>query len=141
MSPWVLTWEGTNSQITSDNKIVGILSGRSSSDSVEKIVDFIYHRTQHNVESMEYYLNRSKERKERSKSFFSNSYRIYYGTANCFLYARKVKNFRVEIDESRDLEIVSWIDPAYVENDKEVEPEKPKTISRSRSLPMSLELH
>ena len=62
MNAWLITWEGTNKSITNANKIAGILSGRYSDSYIEKLVDFLYHRTKFNVNEMAYFANKRKAR-------------------------------------------------------------------------------
>lgn len=145
MNAWVITWEGTDRRITEDNKIVGVLSARNSGSDIEKLVDFIYHRTIFNVREMAYFANRRKARGARCKALFSTRERIFYGSNPC-LYARKVKELEVKPDESGNVEVVSWVEYAIVENNestgytfKETVPEKTVSISRPANLPLAID--
>ena len=145
MNACLITWEGTDLRLTEINKIAGVLSGRSSSSDVERIVDFIYHRSQFSVGDMVYYANRRKARESRSRASFSTRARIFYGS-NPWLYARMVKELRVEADESEGIEIVSWTEHALVANNAstgytfvETEPERHVSIRRPLHSPIAKE--
>jgi hypothetical protein len=145
MNAWLITWEGTDKSIKEANKIAGVLSGRCSSSYVENLVDFIYHRTIFDVHAMVHYANKRKAREAKSKMLFSTNGRIYYGSNPC-LYARRVKNIEVNVDELKNIEIVNWVEHARIENNestgykfKEIEPEKRKRVSRPKYAPLTIE--
>ena len=66
MNAWLLTWEGTEPEtiFDNDNKIVTILSGRTSSKSVEFIVYVLYTRCLWTAGDLSYCANRRKEREK-----------------------------------------------------------------------------
>lgn len=146
MNAWLITWEGTVKNITEANKIAGVLSGRCSSTDVEKLVDFIYHRTVFSAHEMVYYANKRKARKAKSRMLISNGERIFYGSNPC-LFARRVIDIEVNVDELKNIEVVRWVENARIENDKsagyklkEIEPEKRKRVSRPKYAPLTIEL-
>ena len=147
MNAWLITWEGTSRRITDANKIVGVLSARNSDSDIEKLVDFIYHRTVFSVGEMIYYANKRKARQARSKAIFSGGGRIFYGKgSNPFLFARRVRDIQVKVEESKNMEVISWVELALIENNespgykfKEITPEKMMSISRSANSPLAIE--
>lgn len=145
MNAWLITWEGTDKRVTEANKIAGVLSARYSSSDIEKLVDFIYHRTVFDVREMVYFANRRKAREAKSKAIFSRGERIFYGSNPC-LFARRVKDLQVKHDESKHMEVVSWVECAIIENNestgytfKETEPERKGCITRPANLPLAIE--
>lgn len=145
MNAWLITWEGTISNITDANKIVGVLSARNSESEIEKLVDFVYHRTIFTVSDMAHYANKRKARQSRSKTLFSQGGRIFYGSNPC-LFARRVKDLTVIVDASRNTETMSWVELAVIENNestgytfKETVPEKAMSISRPVNTPLATE--
>ena len=64
MNAWLLTWEGTEPEtiFDNDNKIVTILSGRTSSKSVEFIVYVLYTRCLWTAGDITYTISESKYR-------------------------------------------------------------------------------
>lgn len=145
MNAWLITWEGTDPRITGDNKVAGVLSARTSSSDVEKLVDFIYHRAMFGLKNILYYANRRKEREARSKAVFSTGSRIFYGF-NPHLFARRVKDLQVKVDPTKNVEVISWVELAIIENNKstgyqfkETVPERLVSISRPANTPLANE--
>ena len=142
MNAWLITWEGTDRRITEANKIVGVLSARTSDSDIEKIIDFIYHRTVFGVGDLIHYTNKRKARQARSKALCSTGGRIFYGS-DPLLFARIVKELQVKVDQTKNWEVISWVELAVVENNestgykfKETAPEKRVSISRPSNAPL-----
>ena len=137
MNAWLITWEGTDKRVTEANKIAGVLSGRQSASYIEKLVDFLYHRTKFDGYHMAHFANKRKARENQSKVLSSPPGHILYGTNPLFLYARQVKEFKVNYDDENNIEIISWVEQALYGNDdkdgykvKEMAPEKKRSIKR-----------
>ena len=136
MNAWLITWEGTDKRVAEANKIAGVLSGRHSHSYIEKLVDFLYHRTKFNVHEMAHFANKRKAREHQSKVLSSPPGHILFGS-NPYLHARRVKEFKVNYDDEKNIEIISWVENALYGNDekdgykvKEMEPEKKRSIKR-----------
>lgn len=135
---WLITWEGTTNKITDENKIAGVLAARYSDAYIEKLVDFLYQRSVFSIQNMAYYANKRKDREREFKVLGTYPGHIIWGK-NPFLFARRVKEFRVKCEDKNDQEIISWVEHAVIGNDKEnnfrlkeFEPERGKIIIRKR---------
>lgn len=145
MNAWLLTWEGTNSRVILDNKILAIVSSRRSSSFILNLVDLLYCRS---VDSV-YYAARAANRKKQCRSelmtTFSTPDRIFYGR-NPLIFARRVSNLKIVRNEAKGIETVSWTDPPYlrIRNPGEMPvvaaPERHCEVIRPINAPLSSDL-
>jgi hypothetical protein len=114
VNAWLLTWEGTSGPaVSSDRKIVAILSARRSSGDVAAIVDTLYCRTIDSAYGMATLANKRSQRERQYKHLGSTSQRFFYGRNPC-IFARVVSKLTVERDEAQSMEIVRWVEvPIY----------------------------
>lgn len=110
VNAWVITWEGMDRRISDENRVVAVLSNRLSSSFVEDLIDVLYQRCRSSVMEMAHFANRRKERRRASRMLFSSGERIFYGTADQFLYGRRVSNFTVKESPGREVENIRWIE-------------------------------
>jgi hypothetical protein len=110
MKAWLITWEWVGEHVKVDNEIAAILNSRLSSKKVIEIIELLYMNASYTFsEQLAYVKNKRK-----------NPYPPYYGTLgnipwlgeiycghNPYLYARQVRNLRVQADEI-DKEILLW---------------------------------
>lgn len=136
MNAWLLTWEGTcGPAINGKKKIVAILSAKRSSSFVEDLIDVLYCRSVDTANDMACEANRRKFRYKKYKHIHNHVDRIIYGRDPC-IYARVVKDLKIDVDEVISTEMVSWTEPVRYEikspryNPKIVEPEQSKEIIR-----------
>lgn len=147
MNAWLLTWEGTEPKIIfdNDNKIVTILSGRTSATSVEFIVSVLYTRCLWTAGDIGHFANRRKEREKHYKPIYADHRRGFYYGSNPWIYARKVTDFVVEKDEEEGLEHISWKEPPDLKQDSAgrpigFEPGDPRELTRALE-PLSVEIY
>lgn len=145
MNVWLITWEGTGNKVANSNKIAGVLSSRYSDSYIERLVDFLYHRTIYDVHDMAYYAHKKQARVRQSKKLWSSFGRISYG-GDPWLFARQVKDFDVQYDEKKNIEIITRVEQAVYGNDikngykiKQIEPEKKKRLVRPKYQPIAKE--
>ncbi len=146
MNAWLLTWEGTEGPaLSKEDKLVAILPGRMSQNSVEQIVGVLYTRCIGTASDLIYYANRRKE-KEKRYMYVTGAYpRIFYGYSQCFIYARQVTKLVIEKCEEQQLEHVRWTEyPYLIQNSEyklvEKEPETPRELTRTL-IPVSAEIY
>ncbi|SRR5712692_5428130 len=113
MNAWLLTWEGTGSKITSDNKILAIVSSRRSSSFIEDLVDLLYCRSVDSAYDMARTANKKNQRHLELMATFSTPDRIFYGR-NPLIFARLVTDLKVARNEAQGTETISWQDPPYL---------------------------
>ena len=146
MNAWLLTWEGTEPKtiFDNDNKIVTILSGRTSSKSVEFIVYVLYTRSLWTAGDLSYCANR---RKEREKLYIYAKHRrgFLYGS-NPWIHARQVTDLVIEKSEEEGLEYISWKEPPELVQDSAgtpigFEPATLQELTRALDEPLSAEIY
>lgn len=146
MNAWLLTWEGTEPEtiFDNDNKIVTILSGRTSSKSVEFIVYVLYTRCLWTAGDLSYCANR---RKEREKLYINAKHArgFLYGY-NPWIHARQVTDLVIEKNEEDGLEHISWKEPPELIQDSAgrpigFEPAIPAELTRALDKPLSPEIY
>ncbi len=116
MNAWLITWEGTNSSIADENRIVAILSSRKSVSKVADFVELLYLRSTSSAQEMACLANRPKKipykvAKVQLINNIPHGDRIICGH-NPFLYARKVTNLQIKIDPKENIEILKWKEPS-----------------------------
>jgi hypothetical protein len=116
MNAWLITWEIASPRNSGLDKIAAILSARKSEDMIAEFVQLLYLRSTSSAADMAYYANRRKEIPFKAqKGLLINNVphgdRILCGGSTCWLYARKIRNLQVKVDEKRQKEILSWIEP------------------------------
>ena len=137
MNVWLLTWEGTDPNITDANRIVGVLSTRLSDSYVERYMELIYQHIHFNIQDIMFFANRRSLLQAQFRGPQAAPGRFYFGK-NPFLFARRVKDFKVIVNEENNSEVVNWIEHAVFGNAEkgsgvvEIEPEKPCTTFRPR---------
>jgi hypothetical protein len=137
MNAWLITWEGLDRRITDSNRIVAVLSSRMSSSAVEDLIDVLYQRSHCAVFEMAHLANRKRERRGSSRMLCSSLDRIFYGTADRFLYGRLISSLSVREIPDTGIETLKWIErPLYKQNATKgysieiVEEAKPMEITR-----------
>ena len=116
MNAWLLTWEGTEGPATVlESKLVAILSGRLSPNSVESIVEVLYRRTVETAGNMANLANRPQERRRQYRGLASTYGILFYGLNPC-IFARQVTDLVVTPNLDIGLECITWTDPAVFGN-------------------------
>ena len=148
MNAWLLTWEGTEPEtiFDNDNKIVTILSGRTSSTLVEQIVYVLYTRCLWTAGDLSYFANRRKEREKHYKPIQSNHHRRFLYGSNPWIYARQVTDLVIEKNEEAGLEHISWKEPPELIQDSAgtpigFEPATPRKLTRALDKTLSAEIY
>ena len=148
MNAWLLTWEGTEPKtiFDNDNKIVTILSGRTSSTLVEQIVYVLYTRCLWTAGDLSYFANRKKEREKMYKPVYANHRRGFYYGSNPWIYARRVTDLVIEKDEEDEFEHISWNEPPELIQDSigrpiGFEPATQQKLTRALDEPLSAEIY
>lgn len=114
MNAWLITWEGTaGAAVRSEEKIIAILSSRLSTP--VGLVQAIYHRSVDTAYDMSRTANKSRERANRYENIQSTGSRYFYGGNPC-IFARKVTDLSVRIDEAHGIEIIRWVESAVFVN-------------------------
>ncbi len=111
-SAWLITWEsaGTEQMATNGEKVAAVLNSRCRSETVRIIVEQLYAATEYSAWDK---LNAARAPK--SNPYPAEFGRVngakWSGEVNCghnpFLYARKVKDLRVVIEDD-GVQRVSW---------------------------------
>ena len=148
MKAWLLTWVGTEPEtiFNNDNKIVTILSGRTSSTLVEQIVYVLYTRCLWTAGDLSYFANRKKEREKHYKPIQANHRRGFLYGSNPWIYARQVTDLVIEKDEENGLEHINWKEPPELKWDSAgrpigFEPAIPEELTRALDKPLSAEIY
>jgi len=120
MNAWLITWEGTNSSIADENRIVAILSSRKSVSKVADFVELLYLMSTSNAHEMACLANSPKKIPYKAKIQLINNIphgdRITCGH-NPFLYARKVTNLQIKINPKENIEILKWKEKSRCESE------------------------
>src|ERR1044072_8549774 len=116
MNAWLLTWEGTGSNVTADNNIVAIVSARRSTSFIEDLVEVLYCRTADSAYDAARGANKKRERRRQFRATFSANDRIFYAR-NPFFFARRVSKLGVVQNEAQGTETVTWLEPPYLKID------------------------
>ena len=137
MNAWLLTWEGTEgAAMQPDRKIVAILSSRHSSASVETLVDALYCRSVNSAYDMATMANKRRQRNDQYRNIHTPPGQIFYGRNPC-IFARKVRNLSIKRNESKNEELIEWIELAVCRNSDigssvaQVYPEEARSLLRS----------
>lgn len=145
MNAWLLTWEGTTSNVTPENKIVAIISARRSTSFIEDLVEILYCRTADATYEAARGANRMPQRRKQFRATFSANDRIFYGR-NPLIFARRVSKLTVVQNEAQGTETVTWLEPPYLKIDPAdympVVVERPSIccVVRCLDLPLSRDL-
>lgn len=132
MNAWLITWEGTRLYKGNIEKTVAILSSRKSDKFIAEFIELLYMRSIYTASGMAYYANRRKDMPFKAQMHLAADGilypgRIFCGTGEFMLYARRVINLNIRVDKQRGKEILTWAEPiAYRWEDGqllEVEPE------------------
>lgn len=117
MNAWLVTWQGTALfPKNAPEKVAAILSSRKSDDAVAELVELLFLQAKYGASEMAYYANRRRDVPYKmQQSLLINHVphgdRIFCGNSECGIYARKVKNLKVEVDKEKGKEILSWVEP------------------------------
>ena len=146
MNAWLLTWEGTEPEtiFDNDNKIVTMLSGRTSSKLVKFIVYVLYTRCLWTAGDLSYCANRGKER-EKLYIDAKHARGFLYGS-NPWIHARQVTDLVIEKNAEDGLEHISWKEPPELIQDSAgtpigFEPAIPGELTRALDKPLSAEIY
>ena len=113
MNAWLLTWEGTTSNVTPENKIVAIISARRSTSFIEDLIEVLYCRTADSAYYAARGANRTRQRRKQFRATFSANDRIFYGR-NPHIFARRVTKLIVVQNEAQGTETITWLEPPYL---------------------------
>jgi hypothetical protein len=116
MNAWLLTWEGTGSNLTPENKIVAIVSARRSTSCIEDLIEILYCRTADSAYDAPRGANKTRERRRQFRATYSANDRIFYGR-NPLIFARRVSKLGVVQNEAQGTETVTWLEPPYLKID------------------------
>lgn len=117
MKAWLLTWEGTTGPaVIQDRKIIAILSSQRSYESIADIVDVLYSRCVDSADGMAFLANKRKQRQRERCQSISGGGRLFYGHNPC-IFARQVKDLRIELDDDSRSEVVRWREIPVYQND------------------------
>jgi hypothetical protein len=113
MNAWLLTWECNTSKTR--EKVVAILSSRRSDRAVAELMEFLVLRANSTARNVAYYANRRKELVYKAQTPLPIN-RVPHGERilcghDPWLYGRKVTDFEVVVDESRNEEVLTWREP------------------------------
>lgn len=147
MNAWLLTWEGTVGKHLwdNDNQIVTILRARMSFSDVEQMVYVLYTRCLWTASDLSYFANRRKKREKLYKPKYTNDGRGFSYGNNPWIYARRVTDLIIEIDEENRIEHISWNEPQeliFDSNNQPIgfEPAVSKELTRTL-VPISAEVY
>jgi hypothetical protein len=148
MNVWLLTWEGNRGPaLVESEKIIAIISARLSSKAIEDIVDILYRRSTGSAYDMAFLANKRKHRNDQYRHISSQPERFFYGASYLCIYARKVENFKVERDKTKQIECIRWTELPYLQVEepgtlpKEVEPAIEKELVRTLDEPLSFDIY
>ena len=115
MRAWLLTWEYYGSHARPTEPIAGILNPRLGARSVVRLVEFLYARATSSLAEMADYA-RSRQNMPYKATDTVGIYGVPHGERifcghNPWLYARKVSDLEVTVDEQADLETLEWTEP------------------------------
>lgn len=114
ISAWLITWDWGNDSAAVVDRIAAVLHPNKASRTVEGYVEFLYAVRTSTVSELIAYAKRPSNNPYRAKAESINGVthgnRITCG-ANPWLYARKVKNLRVERDAETGIETIRWLEP------------------------------
>lgn len=143
---WLLTWEGTEGPaLTTNEKIIAVLSGRKSESFIRDIVDVLYTRCYWRAYGQAMHANKRKDRESQFRHVHAYPGHIHYGK-NPWIFGRRVEGLEIERDEHGQLEHLSWTEPAVYGNAdkgagvKEIQPAEKRSLTRAL-VPLSAELY
>jgi hypothetical protein len=145
MKAWLLTWEGTEGPaLIPDRKIAAILSYQRSAKFVAELVDVLYCRSVDSAHDMASLANNRKLREHQYMILSAKGGRLFYGRNPC-IFARKVVNLTIELDNARNTELIRWTELAILENAKSgsgaIQTEPPRNCQHLRSIgPLSRDI-
>jgi hypothetical protein len=116
MNAWLITWEGTRIHKSNLEKIVAILSSRKTEKTIVEFVELFYMRSMYTASNMAYYANRRRDmlfKAQRPPATNDLLYvsRIFCGSGELMLYARRVTNLKIRVDKEKEKEILTWAEP------------------------------
>lgn len=113
MKAWLITWEGTG--VTDEHKLVGMYSFRRGDAFICELIEFLYLSHYANASQMSWLTNRPSQKTYKARGVFVNNVpvagRVTCGRDPC-IYARLVSELDCLTDEARDMEILTWREPA-----------------------------
>jgi hypothetical protein len=113
VNAWLLTWECNTSSVK--ERIVAILSARRSGGTVAELMELLVLRANSTARNVAYYANRRRDLVYKAQTPLDIN-RVPHGERilcghDPWLYGRKVKNLKIEVDASKDEEVVRWQEP------------------------------
>jgi hypothetical protein len=117
MNAWLITWQGT--ALLPENapeKVAAILSSRKSDKSVADSVELLFLRARCSASDMAYYANRRRDMLFKVQdslliNHIPHGDRIFCGSSECAIYARKVSQLKIKLNKENGKEILTWIEP------------------------------
>ena len=117
MNAWLITWQGTALvKKNAPEKVAAILSSRKSDRTVIDFVELLFLQARYGAADMAYYANHRKDLPFKVQTSFLINHiphgdRIFCGSSECGIYARKVTKFTIELDKGKGKEILTWLEP------------------------------
>jgi hypothetical protein len=113
MNAWLLTWE-CNAAKTQE-KIVAILTSRRSDRAIAELMELLVLRANSTARNVAYYANRKRELVYKAQTPLGIN-RVPHGERilcghDPWLYARKVTELTVVVDELSNEEVLTWREP------------------------------
>jgi hypothetical protein len=113
MNAWLLTWKWYQSE--PKETVAAILSARKGDQSVSELMELLVLRSISGCASAAYYANRRRELVYKAMTPLAinsvpHGERILCGH-DPWLYGRKVKSLKIELDRTTNEEIISWVEP------------------------------
>ena len=109
MINWLVTWESAGSHAHRDDRIVTILSGRFSGERIRELVELLYVNAAFDLHGRLAYAKRSSNTPYPARFVTAEGIqqvdRVHCGH-NPYLYARKVRNLRVELNGAGEEQLV-----------------------------------
>lgn len=119
MNIWLITWEWTGDHVKIEGPIIAIFSSRKSNSFIKEYVEHFYEMTVSPLSEIAYFANRKRKRPYKAKCDIINNipheFMITCGH-NPHIYARQVSEFNIQIDETKEVEIIKWKEPPIFQN-------------------------
>ena len=116
LNAWLLTWEGTSGPaVDPQRKVIAILDARRSEAFVEDLADVIYCRSFDSAYDMAFMANKRGQRSRQYRHLNTWPSQILYGRMPC-IFARRVEDLTVSIDEVENVEHLHWTEPPVFGN-------------------------